>query len=116
MCPGLFSRINSRQWSEILGNFIRESLRATGFWSVWLWLFSDALMAAQLQAPWSSYSPSAREALLYQLFVQYEIDNRWSCDTTPRAAKTSPLPADALEDEIAVQMVLPGTDLDRLPF
>lgn len=94
-----------------LTGFIRETLRATGFWSLWARRFVFAMSSDPL---WSAYSESARRLLLYELFVEYEIAER--AIEPIRASKSAPLPEDTYEADIRSQMVLPGTDLDRIPF
>ena len=94
----------------------RESLRATGFWSVWLWWFVHNIL--EKPSPmWSAYSVEARKDLLYRLFVQYEIDlRRLRPSDGIRLSQGAPIPADAPSDVIVTQMVLPGTDLRRMPL
>ena len=53
-----------------LTGFIRETLRTTGFWSLWAKYFEARFQA---DGPWISYSETARRLFLYGLLVQYEI-------------------------------------------
>jgi hypothetical protein len=96
-----------------LAVFIRETLRATGFWSLWAQTFVSTINNSS-DPRWSVYSTSARRLLLYELFVEYEIDRR--AIGPIRESKFAPIPADVLEHDIQTQMVFPGTDLDRIPF
>jgi hypothetical protein len=74
---------------------IRETVRATGFWSVWVWVFQVSLFSTDQNNIWNNYSVDARKGILYSLFVEYEV------------------PSD--EESVFVE-VLPGTDSNRLPF
>lgn len=96
-----------------LAGFIRETLRATGFWSMWAQRFGSAIYNSS-DPLWSAYSQSARRLLMYGLFVEYEIADRTVGQI--RASKEAPIPADVYEADIRSQMVIPGTDLDRIPF
>ena len=60
---------------ETLLHAIRETLRATGFWTLWAKRFGDVINNST-DALWSGYGDAARRRLLYRLLVEYEIDRR----------------------------------------
>jgi hypothetical protein len=99
-----------------LSGAIRETIRATGFWSIWAHLFVKPI-TSNADPVWARYTLSARRRLLYALLVQYEEDHRrLPGQFAIRASKDVPIPPDELEDEIEFQMVLAGTDVERLDF
>ena len=49
---------------------IRETARAMGFWSVWMWTFGTALEQAE-DPVWRKLSPEGRASLLARLFVRH---------------------------------------------
>jgi hypothetical protein len=81
---------------QLLYTQIRQSVRATGFWSAW----SHSLLQSLAQAPWTGFPAETRRALAYDLLIQ--------CDPTPLFGP----PDDAPEPV----MVLSGTDVDRIPW
>lgn len=98
---------------ESLIDFIRETLKATGFWSLWARRF-----VAEINDPgnslWNGYSESARQRLLYGLLIEYEVDLRRQIHI--RDPKSDPISLDDIDDEIEILMVIPGTDVSRLSF
>lgn len=98
---------------ESLIDFIRETLKATGFWSLWARHFIDTINDPG-NSFWNCYSESARQRLLYGLLIEYEVDLRRQISTRP--SKSDPISPDDLDDEIAILMVIPGTDISRLSF
>lgn len=99
---------------NILLGFIRETLRATGFWTLW----AQRLLATindLNNGTWNIYSASARKELLYQLLIEYEIDLRDFAIPT-RTSEYDPIPNDSEIEEIGSQLVIPGTDVNRLTF
>src|SRR5215813_2668471 len=106
-----------------LAGFIRETLRSVGFWSLWaqrfLWKIGNPKDTNSTPPPpWNLYSGTARRLLLYQLFAEYEIDHRNPQIQVPLPMEKPWGPKEEIEGEedIDSQMVLPGTDLGRLPF
>ena len=101
---------------EVFAGALRETIRATGFWTMWAQEFQKGIMSAADDV-WRNYTAPARQRLLYRIFVQYEEDNRTLFNRQAyRPTKDSPIPRDVPKDEIVFQMVLAGTDPERLDF
>lgn len=102
--------------------FIREALRSTGFWSVWARRFVLNIYppippnSTETHPLWSTYSRPARRLLLYQLFVEYEIDRRAPVYGLNYMDVDQPPEDDESDEDVITRMVLSGTDLNRLPF
>jgi hypothetical protein len=102
--------LEHRHVAALLG-FIRETLRSVGFWTVWAKWFVNTINNAD-DPLWSTYRASARRLLLYQLFVECEIDQRTPEGILP--SKPTLILADDLDQVVISQEVLSGTDVNRL--
>ena len=96
---------------------LREAIRATGCWSIWARVM---LGRTELDA-WSRFEPSAISAFLRSALVQYEESTKPGPDSGEDAEEEERKEGDLDEqdeedeEETRFVMVIPGTDLTRLP-
>ncbi|MCR8548676.1 hypothetical protein M4578_12625 [Salipiger sp. P9] len=119
---------------------IRDSLLASGCWTVWAKTFHAPLFSSAVPGVWNRLAPEARWLLFHELFIEFEIDRAFEApaddmlvddefaeaphDRLAFAGASDrrdddPLFPEALapedDDDVISQSLLPGTDPERLP-
>lgn len=90
---------------------IRQSLRATGHWSLWAQVFQRNVLDAPSGAAWPAIDADMRRLFLFNLLIEYEVDAGGMASQIQGFAGVR-----FTRGPLEARPVIPGLDIDRVPF
>ncbi|HRV90737.1 MAG TPA: hypothetical protein P5526_01100 [Anaerolineae bacterium] len=90
---------------------IRQSLRATGHWSLWARAFQRNVLDSPSGNIWPRIDKDLRRLFLFNLLIEYEVDPGQMASQIQDFAGVR-----FTRGSLEVRPVIPGLDIDRVPF
>ena len=90
---------------------IRQSLRATGHWSLWAQEFQRNILDAPSGNVWPTIDKDLRRLFLFNLLIEYEVDPGRMANQVQQFGDVR-----FTRGPLVVRPVIPGLDVARVPF